>query len=277
MNNTSPRARALPGPVSRQGALSISALAAVALLAGCGGGVDVAYDDPPPIPSPPPFTALDRAAGFYSGRMASGRDVSVIVLETGRLYALYGPVAPAGSTAIEGVLTGDGSASGSTFTSNTLHDVNFARQTSTPVGLGATFGFSDYFDATLAYAGGGTDAWAADYSTAYEYFPALTNVYGTYTGQLASLGGGVDAAVAVVSSSGAVSVTTPGGCNAAGTLYPHAIGNVYDLTLTYGARCAAAGYTLTGHAKYDGLQRSLVGVTTSSDFYDVALFVGTRP
>ena len=83
-------------------AIAVAASAAVftMLLAGCGGGDD--YDD-----GYPPGNALDRAAGFYEGVNASNRHVSVIVIETGRYYVLYGPTAIPGSTQIEGVLVGD--------------------------------------------------------------------------------------------------------------------------------------------------------------------------
>lgn len=259
---------------STQLALCASAASAMLLLAGCGGSADVVVN--PPIVVVPGPTPLDEAAGFYAGTTASGRGVSVIVLETGRFYALYGPAGNPTSSAIEGLLTGNGDASGSTFTSSTAHNVSFALQTSTPAAMSATFAFSAYFDANLAYPGGATDSFVADYLHAYEIVPAVASVSASYAGQLASLGGGVDNASLVISPSGALSVATSGGCVGAGTIYPHSVGNVYDVTITYGSGCAASGQTLIGHAKYDGALRSLVAVTTSSDFYDVAMFVGTR-
>jgi hypothetical protein len=46
---------------------------------------------------------------------------TVLVLDTGRYYVLYGPTG--GSTSvIAGVIVGDGTASGSTFASTNLHD-----------------------------------------------------------------------------------------------------------------------------------------------------------
>ncbi len=238
------------------------------LLAGCGGG---GYDDGGPGLSPE-----DAAAGFYDGRTASGRSLSVIVLETGRIYALYGPVGNPGSSEIEGVMAGDGTAYGSTFSSNGLIDVNFANQTATPVALSATFGYSAYFDANLAYLGGGSDSFRSDYSRAYEYIPSVPGIAASYSGQLASATRGVDDAVLSISPSGAVSLSSSGGCLGAGTIYAHPVGNVYDLTISYGGGCPAAGRTLTGHARYDGVARSLVGITTSPALDRVSLFVGSR-
>ena len=96
----------------------IGAAVLTMLLAGCGGGDD--YDD-----GYPPGNALDRAAGFYDGVNASNRHVSVIVIETGRYYVLYGPTGSPSSAQIEGVLVGDGTASGSTFSARTLQNLNF--------------------------------------------------------------------------------------------------------------------------------------------------------
>ena len=237
------------------------------LLAGCGGGGG--YEDPGISPH-------DAAAGFYNGRTASGRSLSVIVLETGRLYALYGPVGNPGSSVIEGVVAGDGSAIGSNFSSNGLIDANFANQTATPVAISATFSLGAYFDANLAYLGGGSDSFKADYSRVYELIPSVPGIAANYAGQLASAGGGVDDAVLSISPSGAVSLSTVGGCLGAGTIYTHPVGNVYDLTMTYGGGCPAPGRTLTGHASYDGVARSLVGITPSPTLDRVLLFVGSR-
>ena len=100
-------------------AAAASAALFTMLLAGCGAGD---YDDD----GYPPGTALDRAAGFYEGVNASNRHVSVIVIETGRYYVLYGPTGIPSSTQIEGVLVGDGTAGGSTFSASTLQNLNLS-------------------------------------------------------------------------------------------------------------------------------------------------------
>jgi hypothetical protein len=240
------------------------------LLAGCGGGGDY-YDDG----GPPPGPALDRAAGFYEGLNASNRHVSVIVIETGRYYVLYGPTSAPSSTQIEGVLVGDGTASGSTFSSSTLQNLNFTNQTNVAGSMAATFLLRSYFDANLAYVGGATDAFNADYSLRYEDVPSLVLVAGNYSGQLASLVG-VPNANMTISSSGAVSIAATGGCTAGGTILLHPFGNVYDVNLTFGAGCPAAGLTLSGHAKYDTTTGSLTAITTTPAITNTVLVVATK-
>jgi len=245
------------------GAVALTTL----LVAGCGGGGD---------DSGPPPSALDRSAGFYEGTTAGQRKISVIVLETGRYYTIYGPLGSPQSSQIEGVMVGDGTAGGDNFSSNNLENVNFTFQTSTPGALGATFALQRYFDANIAYAGGGTDAFNADYSFDYEQAPSIGLVAGNYSGQLAAIDG-VEGAALAISGSGAVSLATPGGCSAGGAIYLHPFGNVYDITLTYGgAACPAAGQTLTGHATYDSATGALTAITTSPTFADVTLVVATK-
>jgi len=241
--------------------------AAVLLLAGCGGSD---YDDH----DFPPGPALDRAAGFYEGVNTQNRHVSVIVIETGRYYVLYGPTGIPGSTQIEGLLVGDGTASGSTFSASTLQNLNFTNQTNVAGAMTATFLLRNYFDANLAYVGGATESFNADYSFRYEDPPSLSLVAGNYSGQLASIEG-VPAANMAISSSGAISIAATG-CTAGGTILLHPFGNVYDITLTYGAGCPAAGLTLSGHAKYDTTTNSLTAITTTSGITNTVMVVATK-
>jgi hypothetical protein len=246
----------------------LASMAVAALLAGCGGGD---YDSGPHGP------ALERAAGFYNGTTSSNRHLSVIVIETGRYYAVYGPINSPTSSVIEGVLIGDGTAGGSTFSSNSLHDINFTAQATSLGAMTATFLLQSYFDANIAYNSGGTGSFTSDYSFRYEDRPSLASVAGSYVGQLASVTS-VDNATFTISSSGALSVSVAtGGCSAGGTVSLHPFGNVYDIAITYGPGCAASGQTLTGHAKFDSTLGSLTAVTSSPDFNSVVMVVGTKP
>jgi len=249
-------------------AAAMSAAVFTMLLAGCGGGDD--YDD-----GYPPGNALDRAAGFYEGVNASNRHVSVIVIETGRYYVLYGPTGIPSSAQIEGVLVGDGTAAGSTFSASTLQNLNFTNQTNVAGSMTATFLLRSYFDANLAYVGGATDAFNSDYSFRYEDRPSLSLVAGSYSGQLASLIGVPNANMAI-SGSGVVSIAATGGCTADGTIQVHPFGNVYDVSLTFGAGCPAAGLTLSGHAKYDATTSSLTAITTTPAITSTVMVVATK-
>jgi len=262
----------VPARAPRRTPVAMAAAAGVAvftmLLAGCGGGDD--YDD-----GPPPGNALDRAAGFYEGFNASNRHVSVIVIETGRYYVLYGPTGSPSSSQIEGVLVGDGTAGGSTFSASTLQNLNFTNQTDVAGAMTATFLLRNYFDANIAYVGGATDAFNSDYSFRYEDQPSLSLVAGNYTGQLASIFGVPNANMAI-SSSGAVSIAATGGCTAGGTILLHPFGNVYDVNLTFGDGCPAAGLTLSGHAKYDATTSSLTAITTTPAITSTVMVVATK-
>jgi hypothetical protein len=249
-------------------AAAVGAAVFTLLLAGCGGD---GYDDG----GHPSIPALDRAAGFYEGVNASNRHVSVIVIETGRYYVLYGPTGIPSSTQIEGVLVGDGTASGSTFSSSTLQNLNFTNQTNVAGAMSATFLLRSYFDANIAYVGGVNDAFNADYSFRYEDVPSLSLVAGNYSGQLASIFG-VPNANMTISISGAVDIAATGGCTAGGTILLHPFGNVYDINLTYGAGCPAAGLTLSGHAKYDTTTNSLTAITTTPAITSTVLVVATK-
>lgn len=247
---------------------ALGASMATTLLAGCGGGDG--YDD-----YYPPGTALDRAAGFYEGVNSANRHVSVMVIETGRYYVIYGPTGAPSSTQIEGVILGDGTAGGSTFTSSTLQNVNFTAQTDVAGAMSATFVLQSYFDANLAYVGLAGDTFNADYSFTYEQRPSLSLIAGNYSGQLASVLG-VPAANMTISSSGAVSIAATGGCTAGGTILLHPYGNVYDINLSFGSGCPAAGLTLTGHAKYDSTTNSLTAVTTTPAITNTVMVVATK-
>jgi len=197
------------------------------------------------------------------------------VLETGRYYVLYGPTAIPGSTQIEGVLVGDGTASGSTFSASTLQNLNFTNQTNVAGAMTATFLLRSYFDANIAYIGGVNDSFNADYSFRYEDVPSLALVAGNYSGQLASLDG-VPNANMTISTSGAVSIAATGGCTAGGTILLHPFGNVYDINVTYGAGCPAAGLTLSGHAKYDATTNSITAITTTPGITNTVVVVATK-
>jgi hypothetical protein len=253
-----------------------AALLAAALLAGCGGGIELGYYDDDFDHGGGHGSALDRAAGFYEGTDAAQRKVSVMVIETGRYYVLYGPAGSPQSSLIEGVILGDGTAGGSTFTSLSFADLNFTNQTAAGGALAATFSLQRYFDANIGYAGGATDSFAADYSFDYEQRPALATIAGSYAGQLAALSGVGDASLSIDVAGGLSLGTTAGGCGASGSIVPHPFGNVYDVTLSFGPGCPAAGRSLSGHARFDAASRSLVAVTTASDLSSTALVVATR-
>jgi len=254
----------------RRGLLLAAGGAAATLLSACGGG-----DDCNSCGAGPGGPAA--AAGYYDGSTSSGRHLQWIVLETGRYYGLYGPLNAPSSTVIEGLMIGDGTATGTNFDSNTLNDLNFTAQTGSLGSIAGTFRFRSYFDANVAYVGGATGSFTTDYSLRYEDTPSLTTIAGNYSGQLASVAA-VTATNFNVSTSGALQAAVAGTCDIAGQLGVHlAGGNVYDVSLTYGPSCGGvSGTTVIGNAKYDGATGSLYIITSTSTFGSVALLLGTK-
>src|SRR4051812_17929628 len=136
-----PRPTSTSHRLLRRGLLLAAGAAAATLLSACGGGGDDCNSCGPGPGGPA------AAAGYYDGSTSSGRHLQWIVLETGRYYGLYGPLNAPSSTVIEGLMIGDGVATGTNFDSNTLSDQNFTSQTATPGTIAGTFRFRKYFDA----------------------------------------------------------------------------------------------------------------------------------
>ena len=232
------------------------------LLTACGGGGGSAGGGP--VQASP--------AGLYNGTGAT-RAFTVLVLDTGRYYALYGPTG--GSTSvIAGVIVGDGTASGSTFASTNLHDFSLEAGVISLGTLTSTFAAKTSFNGSVAYSGGQTSVFTGTYNSAYETVPTLASVAGVYSGQVASVAG-VETSTLTVNASGALSGTTSGGCSYTGTVEPHAAGNAYDVSTAFGAGCLFSGQTFKGHAYLSG--KVLYAVVPKADLSTGALFVGTKP
>src|SRR5687768_1024693 len=89
-------------------------LYAVLLASGCGGGGGSDGDNTPPQDNTPPENNAD-AQGLWIGTSADHRDVTGLIFENGLYYVLYS--APYQPGVIAGVVQGNGSTRGTTFTS----------------------------------------------------------------------------------------------------------------------------------------------------------------
>lgn len=256
--------------------LKLFALVSFSVLASCGGdGGDPAMPAPPPGPPAPPAPP-PSPAGFYVGTYGAGptlRDVSTLILEDGRVYALYSGPAGGPPTGIAGAVIGNGVTTGNSFTASPIRDFNFETPSVTIGSLSATFTTRSSISGTVSAAVPSVP-FTGTYSTGYENAPSLATAAGTYTG-IVGFSAGSEAATVVVDPSGAITATSVGGCNLSGTAGLHATGNVYDVSITVGAGCVFPPATVfTGHGYLNG--NVLYSMVLNPGLTDGLIFSGTR-
>ncbi|WP_280156402.1 hypothetical protein [Piscinibacter sp. XHJ-5] len=237
-----------------------SALACLVALAGCGGG-----DDEPAAAAP--------VAGLYEGSGGSQPASKLLILDTGRYYLVYG-LNSASAAPVGGVVVGDGTASGTSFSSSNAHDFDLQAKALLTATLATTLVPATSAATTVTHAAGGTASYSGSFDPASSAGASLSALAGTYGGELAGLGG-TDASVLTVDGSGALAGGGSGNCTYAGIAQAHGSGNVYDIRLTFGSDCPSAGSTLRGHAFLSG--KTLYAVVVSGDLATVALFAGVKP
>jgi hypothetical protein len=241
-----------------------------ALLGACGdGGWGNQNVPPPPAPAPTPVT---DAQGFYSGMDSGNDNVTSVVLDSGTYYFIWAN----SITGSFGVVQGTATAASGQF--NSTNAKNYLLGTSTVVNstISAVYTAKSNLTGTITPASGtvGYTSFSGTYSTVYEQTPNLANIAGTYQGAAGSLNA-VDASVSVtLSASGALVGSGSGGCRFSGTAKPHANGNVYDLTVTFGGTpCVDAGQSVTGVLLVNN--GKLIATGTLADRSDAFLLVGT--
>ena len=124
---------------------------------------------------------------------------------------------------------------------------------------------------------GGSAAFNGAYDTGYDLVPSLAKVAGTYTGDVVSSVGNETASL-TIASNGSFTGASSGGYNVAGNVATHASGNVYDVSMTFGAGCVQpSGTTLNGHAYLDEATKEFYTVVSNAATTDGVLFMGTKP
>ena len=89
--------------------------------------------------------------------------------------------------------------------------------------------------------------------------------------------GGTESAVVLITSAGAISGNGASGCQFTGTATPHAKGNVYDLSVTFGGGvCSNGRSTVNGIGYFDSTPKRLYGVALNSSRSNGFIFVGTK-
>lgn len=229
-------------------------------IAGCGGG-----DDDTPAPAAP-------VAGLYEGSGGSEPASKFLILDTGRYYLVYGlssaSAAPAG-----GVIVGDGTAGGTSFSSGNARDFDLQAKALRSGTLAGTLVPRASSSITFTDTGGSA-SYSGTFDAASTAGASLTALTGSYGGQLAGLHGS-DASALTIDGSGALAGGASGNCTYGGIAQTHASGNVYDIRLVLGSECPNGGSTLHGHAFLSG--KTLYAVVVSGDRATVMVFAGVKP
>ena len=232
-----------------------------AALSACGGGGS----------SSAGFTPT-AAAGLYESTGGSTPAFEVLVLDSGRIYAIYG-MNPTTPVPAGGVIVGDASTSAGAFTVGSVHDFKLSAHTLSTGTASGSFVAKTSIAGTVAYAGGTTASFGGTYNVGYEQAASLAQLAGTYGGETADLGA-TQAAAVTVNPAGLIAGTSTGGCSYAGVASPHASGNVFDVTMTFQSGCTESGNTLRGHAFVS--RNVLYLVVVSGDQSRGVLFAGVK-
>lgn len=207
------------------------------LLAGCGGGWFEEFSRTPPAVKP-------SIQGLHEGKISTGDDLTMLVLEKNQFYSFYGTTVN-NVFAVKGFFQGNATLNNGSFSSTDLRD--FTRDGTVYLGsLSATYTPGVSFNGSVSEGSStATFTSAPVKSQLYNYDTAatLSNITGAWN--LTDLHG---TPVSLnVASSGAFTGSS-NGCSFSGTIKTHASGkNIFDMTLTFGTGpCRLSGKTLNG-------------------------------
>ena len=238
------------------------------LLSGCsGGGGGGGSSSAPATPS--------AAQGLWNGITNTNRTVVGLVLSDGLFYVLYSKV---GNPAIiAGVVQGNGSTNGGSFSSSNAKDFNLEGAGILNASVSASFATKQTLNGTVTPTAGGSSTFTSTYNSNYELTPSVSILAGTFTGQVAfSLG--VENAIVTVANNGSLSGSGAGGCNITGSVTPRSDGNAFNTSVTFGgAPCYFANQTYTGISYFDAPTKRLYTAAPNSARSDSVIFVGTKP
>jgi hypothetical protein len=214
------------------------------------------------------------AEGLWLGTTDTGRTMTGLVLDDGTYWFIYTVVG--NNAVIAGVAQGTGSSNQGAFKSSNGKDFNLE-------GLGIlNFSLSGHYTQKSSLGGsnkysGSTTTFTAAYDPNYELMPSLASAAGSYSGSAAT-GGGTEFATLVVTSSGAISGVSAGGCSYTGTATPRTHGNVFNVSVTFaGGTCSNGTSTVTGVAYYDAILKQITAGALNSGRSNGFIFVGTKP
>ncbi|SAL77999.1 hypothetical protein AWB67_05186 [Caballeronia terrestris] len=244
----------------------VAAVGMSVILAACGGGGDDgggALD-----------AASPTAAGQYTGTV-SGRQASVLILDDGRVYTEY--ASPNSTNVIAGVVAGSVSSLNGNLSNGSGIDYNYEGQGVNSVVVSGSYSAKQWLKASVSYANGARSDFSGNYDASYDATPTQAAVAGKFTGSSATNIGttvGIDSVTITVDAAGNIAGNGTN-CPFTGTIKPHAKGNVYDVSLTFGAGtgCAYPNTTASGIGVLNGSQIHALAQTPSKAG---VVFIGTK-
>jgi hypothetical protein len=241
----------------------MTAVAAAILLAACGGGGGDSAPAPAPTPSP-------SAAGQYIGTV-NNRQTTALVLDDGRFYTQYSVVGQPG--VIAGVVAGTVASSDGKLSNGAGSDYNLEGQGVVPVTVSGTYVAKQSINATTTYSPTVQSTLNGSFDQTYNTTPTQAAVTGTFVGSSASPGFLSDVATITADANG--NITGQGtNCAFTGSIKPHASGNVYDVSLTFGAgSCLFPNTTATGIGVLSG---SVIHAFVQTPSKQGILFLGSK-
>ncbi|MDH4078866.1 MAG: hypothetical protein OEU68_03530 [Nitrospira sp.] len=222
------------------------------------------------VSSLPPPTA-SSAAGRWTGSTRTGRTVTGLVLKDGSYWLFY--TARDNPNILAGLIQGTGTSHSGSFGSPNTRDFPVDGTGIRQGRMSGTYVPHESFHATIIYSNGETERVRSTYVPDSESALNLNLVAGIYTGLRLD-----DQTVTVtIDAAGTLSSHTSDGCTVAGTLSPHAKGNVFQVSATFeGGTCRQRTETLTGVAFYDAATNQLYGAALNRARTTSVLFLGTK-
>jgi hypothetical protein len=220
----------------------------------------------------PASPAVTTAEGMWAGNASTGANIVGFVLNTGVFYFLYSTPY---TTISGGVIQGNASTTGSSFTSSNARDFSFIGQGVYPSTITGSFVPQTSLAGT-ASSQLGTATFALAYQAQYEQPASLANAAGVYAGT-GSTSLGNQQVTFSLGSGGAIVGSAPG-CSFTGAASPHGTVNVFDVSIKFGGgSCLFGTATLTGIGFYDATLNRLYAVAPNAGRSDGFLFIGTKP
>lgn len=282
------------------------------LLAGCQGGgnwytPDTFYGSPAnSTPSNPdtgsPVTG--SAEGAYTGTLsvtpgtssqnpattASADQMLGLVLDTGTVYFLYYS-SDNGTPSVGGIITGTSNAMNGNFSSTDARALDFTN-TSTTGAIGSTgasvtgsYVPQQSLNGSISYQNSSSATFTSTYNPRYELQPSVASLAGSYAGSGGEVGASGTATI-TVSDQGVITgqisspnisnpaVTTQ--CNFTGAATPHATGNVYDLSITFGGTGCINGTNTANGVVFLDANNQFYMAALNSDQSNGLLFIGAK-
>jgi hypothetical protein len=241
---------------------SVGCIVAGFWLSACGGGGSSA---------PPPDSG---AVGLWNGTTSSGRTGAALFLDDGSYWVIYSFVG--NSSVIAGAAQGNATANSGTFSSSNGIDFNFEGFGINQFTLSGSYAAKSTLNGTLSYSSGSTVTFKGTYNADYDLTPSLATIAGTYVGTAAT-SGGIDAATASITDSGAISGRSALGCTYTGNASPRPKGNVYNISVTFGGgNCSNGTATVSGVAYFNAKTNELIAAALNSDRSNGFLSVGVK-